>query len=83
MSKRDLALVSATADTELEPRAKRRKDTKSVEENDVAMDDATTSPVGNDGQEKMLSSEEVKEQGSALWQTVKDALDKECVTGNS
>lgn len=81
MSKRDLAFVSATADADLEPRTKRRKDTKSVEKEDVAIDDTTTPPVEN-GQVNGVSSEEVKEQGLALWQTVKDAVDQECVRGN-
>jgi chromatin structure-remodeling complex subunit RSC4 len=82
MSKRDLAFVSATADADLEPRTKRRKDTKSVEKEDVPMDDATTSPVENGGQANGVSNEEVKEQGLALWQIVKDVVDKECVRGN-
>ena len=39
MSKRDLAFLTATTDNNLEPRSKRRRDTKS-EEQDVAMADA-------------------------------------------
>lgn len=84
MSKRDLAFVSATADVDLEPRTKRRKETKS-EEKDVLMEDATKSDAvagDQDGEGSSASQKEVKEQGLALWQTVKDAVNKECVRGN-
>lgn len=83
MSKRDLEFVSATPDVDLEPRTKRRKDTKSVEAEDVIMDDATNTVVAQASQANgVSSSEEVKERGLALWQSVKDVVNKECVRGN-
>ena len=89
MSKRDLALLSATANVGLEPRTKRRKETQSVERDDVIMtgDSQDTKPAGEEGGQEGKganeeTNEEVKGQGLALWQTVKDAVNKECVTGN-
>lgn len=83
MSKRDLAFLSAAAETDLEPRTKRRKDAKS-EEQDINMADATTA-AGEEKGEAVTGAagpakEEVKEQGLSLWQAVKDAVNKECVT---
>jgi hypothetical protein len=86
MSKRDLAFLSTTSSTELEPRTtKRRKETQSVEKDDVSMADDTKPDGEEGGQTQNVNgtiNEEVKEQGLALWQTVKEAVNKECVTGN-
>lgn len=85
MSKRDLAFLSATANVDLsEPRTKRRKETQSEEKEDVEMVDDTKLKVEDaSGTVNKEGSEEVKEQGNRLWQAVKDAVNKECVTGNS
>lgn len=84
MSKRDLAFLSATADNNLEPRSKRRRDTKS-EEQDVTITDAI-STAEDEGEvvsaAPVQSKEEVREQGLKLWHLVKDAVNKECVRGN-
>jgi hypothetical protein len=89
MSKRDLTFLSATANAELEPRTKRRKETQSVERDDVTMagDSQDTKPAGEQGGQEgkganEATNEEVKGKGLTLWQTVKDAVNKECVTGN-
>lgn len=85
MSKRDLAFLTATTDNNLEPRSKRRRDTKS-EEQDVTMADATSAGAEDEGDAGSAapeqSKEEVKEQGLKLWHLVKDAVNKECVRGN-
>jgi len=77
MSKRDLAFLSTTANVELEPRTKRRKETQSVEKDDVEMADDTKPIVEEGGQigngVNGVINEEVKKQGLVLWQTVKDA----------
>ena len=84
MSKRDLAFLTATTDNNLEPRSKRRRDTKS-EEQDVAMADAISTAAEDEGEAinpgPTQSKEEVKEQGLKLWYLVKDAVNKECVRG--
>ena len=76
MSKRDLAFLTATTDNNLEPRSKRRRDTKS-EEQDVAMADAISTAAEDEGEAinpgPTQSKEEVKEQGLKLWYLVKDA----------
>jgi len=86
MSKRDIASLSTGAKVELEPRTKRRKESQSEEKEDVSMADATK-PAGDEGVKTESRADgaakgDVKEQGLALWQTVKDAVNKECVTGN-
>ena len=85
MSKRDIAFLSATANG-LEPHTKRRKETQSEEKDDTAMADGTK-PAGEEvsyGANGLdgATDRDVTEQGLALWQTVKDAVNKECVTGN-
>jgi hypothetical protein len=86
MSKRDLTFLSAGANVDLEPRTKRRKETQSVEKDDVPMADATKPAEEEKGQAgngvNGATNGEVNEQGLVLWQTVKDAVNKECVTGN-
>jgi hypothetical protein len=86
MSKRDIAFLSSSAKVELEPRTKRHKETQSEEKDDFTMAEATKAADEGDGQAMNGTSEamneEVKEQGLKLWQTVKDAVNKECVTGN-
>lgn len=79
MSKRDLAFVSATASVDLEPRTKRRKET--AEEDIIMVDDTTPATSGGASGVNGVTKEEVKEQGTTLWQTVKDAVNKECVNG--
>jgi hypothetical protein len=86
MSKRDIASLSAGANVDLEPRTKRRKESQSEEKDDDSMADATK-PTGEEGVKTESGADgaakgDVKEQGLALWQTVKDAVNKECVTGN-
>jgi len=85
MSKRDIVFLSATANG-LEPHTKRRKETQSEEKDDAAMADGTK-PAGEEvsyGANGLdgATNGDVTEQGLALWQTVKDAVNKECVTGN-
>lgn len=86
MSKRDLAFLTATTDNNLEPRSKRRRDTKS-EEQDVTMADAISTAAEDEGEAisaaPTQSKEEVKEQGLKLWYLVKDAVNKECVRGTA
>ena len=79
MSKRELGKLASVVDVDA-PRAKRRKEAAPHEEKkpEVDMDvDVTGEGKGRREQEE---PEQVKEQGLKLWQTVRDAVDKECVT---
>ncbi len=81
MSKRELGKLASVVDVDA-PRAKRRKEAPQEEKKpEVDMDVEVTSD-GNlkREQEDPTKLEQVKEQGLKLWQTVKDAVDKECVT---
>lgn len=73
MSKRELERLAVAVDPDA-PRAKRRREATTEEKPDVQMLDATRETVSEEERVK------VKEQGSRLWQTVKDAVDNECVT---
>ena len=82
MSKRELGKLASVVDVNA-PRAKRRKEAPPQEEKkpDADMDvDATGGMNVKREQEDPAKLEQVKEQGLKLWQTVKDAVDKECVT---
>ena len=82
MSKRELGKLASVVDVDA-PRAKRRKEAPPQEEKkpDADMDvDATGGMNVKREQEDPAKLEQVKEQGLKLWQTVKDAVDKECVT---
>jgi hypothetical protein len=80
MSKRELGkLASVDVDA---PRAKRRREAAPQEKKpDPDMDmDATSAAGVKREQEDPAALKQVKEQGLKLWQTVKDEVDKECVT---
>ena len=70
------------------PRSKRRKETppngtadEDVEMADVDAGASSGHEDGEDGEEgPTMSAEEVAEEGLKVWHTVKDAVDKECVT---
>ena len=82
MSKRELGKLASVVDVDA-PRAKRRKEAAPQDEKkpDADMDvDATGGTNVKREQEDPAKLEQVKEQGLKLWQTVKDAVDKECVT---
>ncbi len=82
MSKRELGKLASVVDVDA-PRAKRRREVAPQDEKkpDADMDlDATSGAGVKREQEDPASLEQVKEQGLKLWQTVKDAVDKECVT---
>lgn len=71
MSKRELERLAVVVDADA-PRAKRRREA-TAEKPDVEMLDGTRETVSEEQRAT------VKEQGLKLWQTVKDAVDKECV----
>jgi hypothetical protein len=82
MSKRELGKLASVVDVDA-PRAKRRKEAPPQDEKkpDADLDlDATRGASVKREQEEPANLEQVKEQGLKLWQTVKDAVDKECVT---
>ena len=82
MSKRELGKLASVVDVDA-PRAKRRKEAAPQEEKkpEVDMDvDVTDDGKVKREQEDPAKLEQVKEQGLKLWQTLKDAVDKECVT---
>jgi hypothetical protein len=82
MSKRELGKLASVVDVDA-PRAKRRREAAPQDEKkpDPDLDLDATSGVGvKREQEDPANSKQVKEQGLKLWQTVKDAVDKECVT---
>ncbi|KAL4070665.1 RSC complex protein [Scleroderma citrinum] len=73
--KRELGSLAGAADVDA-PRTKRRKEltgstTQPAETNDAAEQAEGSSSTGQDG---------LKEQATRLWQMVKDAVNKECVT---
>ncbi len=82
MSKRELGKLASVVDVDA-PRAKRRKEAAPQEEKKPETDvDVDVTGDGNVKREQVdpAKLEQVKEQGLKLWQTVKDAVDKECVT---
>ncbi len=82
MSKRELGKLASVVDVDA-PRAKRRKEAAPQEEKKPEADmDVDVTGDGNVKREQVdpAKLEQVKEQGLKLWQTVKDAVDKECVT---
>ena len=82
MSKRELGKLASVVDVDA-PRAKRRKEAAPQEEKkpeaDVDVDVTSDGNVKRE-QEDPARLEQVKEQGLKLWQTLRDAVDKECVT---
>jgi hypothetical protein len=82
MSKRELGLSSGTLDVE-GMRVKRHKETAATtSDQDVSMSDPITSEMEQNGQAGE-GDDLVREQGLQMWQTVKDAVNKECVTYSS
>lgn len=82
MSKRELGKLASVVDVDA-PRAKRRKEAAPLEEKKPEADmevDVTGDGNVKREQEDPAKLEQVKEQGLKLWQTLKDAVDKECVT---
>ena len=82
MSKRELGKLASVVDVDA-PRAKRRKEAPPQDEKKPNADidvDATGGTTVKREEEDPAKLGQVKEQGSKLWQTVKDAVDKECVT---
>jgi hypothetical protein len=79
MSKRELRLSNGAADIEAMP-AKRRKETENLDP-DVSMSDPATaeSNVDTRGAKTNGEDETVKVQGLQLWNTIKNAVNKECV----
>ncbi|KZT30772.1 Bromodomain-containing protein [Neolentinus lepideus HHB14362 ss-1] len=77
--KRELELMAANDVDADAPRAKRRKEAAAASPDDVAdakgvkVEDSQGGGGGREGQ----TSESVREQGMQLWQTVKDAVNKE------
>jgi hypothetical protein len=82
MSKRELGKLASVVDVDA-PRAKRRREA-APQQDEKKPDAETDAEAGGGGvrreQEDPGKLEQVKEQGLKLWQTVKDAVDKECVT---
>jgi len=82
MSKRELGKLASVVDVDA-PRAKRRREAAPQDEKkpdaDIDLDGTSGAGVKRE-QEDPANLEQVKEQGLKLWQTVKDAVDKECVT---
>jgi hypothetical protein len=80
MSKRELGKLASVVDVDA-PRAKRRREAVPQEEKKPDVDvDVTGEANVKREQEDTTKLEQVKEQGLKLWHTVKDAVDKECVT---
>lgn len=81
MSKRELGKLASVVDVDA-PRAKRRREAAPQEKKpDPDIDLDATSAAGVKREEDPANLKQVKEQGLKLWQTVKDEVDKECVTG--
>jgi len=84
MSKRELGKLASVVDVDA-PRTKRRREVAPHDEKKPDSDTADHNALGGANvkqeQEDPAKLEQVKEQGLKLWQTVKDAVDKECVTG--
>ena len=82
MSKRELGKLASVVDVDA-PRAKRRREAPPQDEKkpDPDLDlDATSGAGVKREPEDPANLKQVKEQGLKLWQTVKDEVDKECVT---
>lgn len=82
MSKRELGKLASVVDVDA-PRAKRRREAVPQEEKRPNADmDVDVMGEANMKREHEDTTKlmQVKEQGLKLWQTVKDAVDKECVT---
>ena len=86
MSKRELGKLASVVDVDA-PRAKRRREAPAQDEKNkpdpglVDLDATSGAGAGvKREQEDPASLKQVKEQGLKLWQTVKDEVDKECVT---
>src|SRR6266849_2402572 len=82
MSKRELGKLASVVDVDA-PRAKRRREAAPQDEKkpDPDLDlDATSGAGVKREQQDPANLKQVKEQGLKLWQTVKDEVDKECVT---
>lgn len=66
------------------PRAKRQKTVAAGAQNTGGSGEASTANGAGDGlgenERHVEDPEQVKERGLKLWQTIKDAKDKECVT---
>lgn len=75
MSKRELERLAVVVDAGA-PRAKRRRETTD-EKPDVRALEAAAASQETTSEEARAK---VKEEGLQLWQTVKDAVNKECVT---
>lgn len=73
MSKRELERLAVVVDADA-PRAKRRREITTEEKPDVQNAETTRATVSSEERAK------AKEEGLRLWQVVKDAVDKECVT---
>ncbi|KAI0275197.1 Bromodomain-containing protein [Gloeopeniophorella convolvens] len=85
MSKRELEKLANVVDVDA-PRAKRRREAAPQEERkaDPDMDvDVTGDADVKQEQVDPAKLQQVKEQGLKLWQTIKDAVDKECVTASN
>ncbi|KAH9958985.1 Bromodomain-containing protein [Russula dissimulans] len=83
MSKRELGKLASVVDVDA-PRAKRRREVAPHDEKKPDPDTADHNALGEANvKQEQEDPAQVKEQGSKLWQTVKDAVDKECVTGPS
>jgi hypothetical protein len=79
--KRELAWMSGVAAEVDGPRSKRRRDGGGGAESSPAQDESPSNSVSKttDQVEAATSEDQqrVREQGNALWQTIKDAVDKE------
>ncbi|KAI9444525.1 Bromodomain-containing protein [Lactarius indigo] len=80
MSKRELGKLASVVDVDA-PRAKRRKEAPPPQEEKRPETDMDVDVTGDGNvkreQEDPAKLEQVKEQGLKLWQTVKDAVDKD------
>lgn len=90
MSKREASQIAAAAGVDIDaPRAKRRREVPASTDNSGVKAEHA-SPGSNDISKPKTEGEDdkgikedpelVKEKGLKLWQTVKDAVNKECVT---
>jgi len=81
MSKRELGFSSVPVDPE-GPASKRVKDeSPGGQDHDVSMSDPVTAEeTGNFGGANLKRDDTVKEQGLQLWNVIKNATSKECVT---
>ncbi|KZT73328.1 Bromodomain-containing protein [Daedalea quercina L-15889] len=79
MSKREASKIAAAAGVDIDaPRAKRRKEAPADSKLPAGTSAADTiKKEGEDGEPKRDGPEVIKEKGLKLWNTVKDAVDKE------